>query len=325
MEAVTSNEQDRTRASLISLIFHAALFLVLVFYTWPLNKEEEQLQEQIVIEWGGGGDNAAAGLPDEGMGDNPAPQGQQMEDPSVTEEAENPAASTPVPAQPSAPPAASAPAKSNTPTTEDPNVAALRKQQEEAKRKNDEQERVRRAQDAERQRVADEQRRQQQEAADRAKKEQAERDAKKGKFGGSFGKPGASGTGQGNTNKPGNQGIPGGTGTNPNGKSNGDGGGSGGGSGTGVGMSHGGGLSGREPLRRIKPDNNFSKSGTIRVEICVDAGGSVVSANAVQKGSTSFDSDLRNKAVSAAKQWKFKPSNGADRECGWVDFYFRFQ
>ncbi len=312
MKEAINKEENRTRAAIGSTIVHALLLAFLIFYTFP---SADVLQDEPIIqlEWGGGGDNAAAGLPDEGQGDSPAPQGQQMEDPSVTEPIEDP---VPTPTPPVSKPATSTPVKTTSPTsptTSDPEVAAIKRQQEADRQKQAEADRVRRAQESAAQAEADKKR-----------QEQADRDKKKGQFGGSFGKPGSTGPGAGNTGTPGNQGIPGGTGDNPFGKSNGSGGGTGGGDGTGTGASVGGGLGGRAVQRRGPVNDTSQKQGKVVIEVCVDGSGNVISADYTQRGSTTSDSELRSKALSAAKGYRFAASTSA-KECGTITFNFRLK
>lgn len=310
MKQTVSNEENNTKAAVGSLIVHALLLAFLIFYTFPASEFKEEAVIQ--LDWGGGGDDAAAGLPDEGQGNNPAPQGQQMEDPSVTEPVENPTP-TPTPSKP----APSEPVKTSpTPpvvTGDDPDVAAVKKQQEAERQRKAEADRVRREQEAAAQAEADRKRREQEELA-----------KKKGQFGGSFGKPGSTGTGQGNTGKPGNQGIPSGTGSNPFGKSNGSGGGTGGGVGTGSGPSIGGGLGGRAVRQRGAINDNSQKQGKVVIEVCVDSDGNVISADYTQRGSTTSDSELRNKALAAARGYKFAAS-GSAKECGTITFNFQLK
>lgn len=320
MKAIVHHEEDRTKAILTSLMFHAALLALIFLYRFAAPETIEEVPPPIAIDLGGGGDNAAAGEPDRGQGDNPAPQGQQMEDPTSKEVADEPAAK-PAPAPPSTPPASQTkPSAPNIPTTEDPNVAAIKKAQEETKRKQQqEQERIRQQQEEQR-RIAEAEARARQEAAAKAQKEKDERDAKKGKFGSTFGN--GSGGGQGNTGKPGNQGIPNGTGDNPFGKSNGTGGGTGGGSGTGAGGSVGGGIGDRRVTQKVAAVDNSQKQGTVRVKVCINSQGVVTSAEPTQSGSTTSDGQLRAAATAAARKWKFEASPGADTQCGWIDFNF---
>jgi len=329
MRATLQQEDNRTKASIASFVFHAILLAILFFYRFGASEQPIQptVIELDMSNFGGGGDNAAAGLPDEGQGNDPAPQG----DPTATaqdEPADEPAPSKPAPA----PPSTSAPSKpspaaevpKNTPTANDPNSAAVRQaeekkrqEQEKIKQQQDEQRRQAEAVERERQRVA-------QEAADKARREQEERDKKKGQFGGTFGKPGATGSGQGNTGKPGNQGIPGGTGDNPFGKSTGTGGGTGGGTGTGTGTSIGGGLGNRGVVRRGRIVDDSQKSGKMAFDVCVDGDGNILSVDFTQRGSTFSDSDVRNKAIAGIKQYKFAPSDNP-KQCGTFIINFSLQ
>lgn len=329
-KAAVGEQEDRTKAALGSFLIHAALLAMLIFY--PIGRSETPIPPTVIeldLTGGGGGDNAAAGLPDEGEGDDPAPPGQQMEDPTSTEPVEKPEPTPPSKTTPPPPSNPTPPVKTdsrvttpnNTPTSTDPNAAAIkraedqkRKEEQDAKRQADE---LRRQEDARRQAEANA-------AAEKARQEQEARDKKKGQFGGSFGKPGSTGTGQGNTGKPGNQGIPGGTGDNPFGKTNGSGGGSGGGTGGGIGASVGGGLGGRAVVARGKINDDSQKSGRVVVEVCVDGNGNVMNAEYKSLGSTTSDLELRNKAITAAKGYKFASSDAA-KQCGTITFNFRLQ
>ena len=201
MNATTTvnQEENRTKAVLMSLLFHAALLAMLYFYRFHSSAPITEAPA-ILLDWGGGGDNAAAGLPDEGQGDNPAPQGQQMEDPTSTEPAEEPASDAAAAAPPPSktPPAADrskVEVPKNTPTSNDPEAAAVRRAQEEAKRKQlQEQERVRKEQETARLAEAERQRQAAAEA-ERQRQAQADRDKKKGQFGSTFGRPGDTGPG----------------------------------------------------------------------------------------------------------------------------------
>lgn len=315
MRAIAHKEADRTKAALVSVVLHAILLALLFFLTVSVEKPVLETPP-IEIDWGGGGSNAAAGTPAAGQGNSPAPVGQQMDDPSSTTPAEKPAPSTPAKSTP--PPKASTPAPTNTQTSTDPDVAALRRAQEETKRRQQQEEDTRKQQESaqraeqERQRLAEQ---------ERQRKEQEERDKKKGTFGGAFGKPGATGTGQGNTGKPGNQGQPGGTGNNPTGTA-GSGTGSGGGDGSGVGESIGGGLSGRKVVGRPQMVDDSQNTGRVAVRVCVRSDGSVASASYTQLGSTTTNSDLRNKAEGWARRYRFAPSD-ASEQCGTITFDFR--
>ncbi len=326
IHSAASEERHRTPAAVTSFLFHLGLLAILFFYRHEVKTLEPEAQA-IVLDWGGGGDDAAAGLPDEGQGNDPAPPGQQMEDPSSTEAVADPAPTPPAPTPPAktTPPKASEPSKvevpKNTPTTTDPEVAAVRKRQEDEKRRQtDEENQRRQREDAARRVEAD----RQAAAAAEADRQRKEKEAKKGKFGGAFGNSGATGTGQGNTGKPGNQGVPGGTGDNPFGKTGGTGGGTGGGSGTGTGVSVGGGIGGRSIRSRPKVNDSSQKTGKVIVKVCVNADGDVTSAVSTLAGSSTTDGELRSIAEKAARQFKFGTSANAE-ECGTISFNFRVQ
>lgn len=305
-----SQEENRTKAAIGSTLFHAILLAMLFFYVIP---KSDTPAEPTVIELdfgGGGGDNAAAGEPDKGMNDDYTPPG---EEPAPTKTTPPTAAPEPAP-QPTKSQATPPPPS---PTAEDPDVAAIKQQKEQDRKKREETDRQERArqEEANRQREAAE-------AAQRA--EQARRDKVKQNAGSAFGKPGSSGQGAGGGGKPGNGGINGGTGDNPFGKSNGDGGGTGGGSGTGTGASIGGGLGGRAVKERGRVNDTSQKSGKVVIEVCVNSNGSVVSADYTQRGSTTSDSELKNKALQAARGYRFAASS-ADQQCGTITFNFQLK
>ena len=315
MKAVVVQEQDRSKAAIMSFVFHGALLALLFFYRFSAAPPIAENLPAIMLDMGGGGDDAALGMPDEGQGNDPAPQGDP--EPAAEEPVDEPepVASKPTPPPPASTPPASTPDRTevpkNTPTTADPEVAAVRKRQEEAKRQQQEQDRVRREQDAERQRVADAERKRQQDEANRKAAEEADRQAKKKKFGGTLGS--GTGTGQGNTGKPGNQGSPSGDGSNPFGKTPGTGGGTGGGDGPGAGGGIGGGLRGRNLVTRPKPDCEGVGTGKVIVEVVVNASGNVTSAKATQRGSTLVDSQSRSCAERTAKRFVFAPAQAASQ------------
>ncbi|MCW5920837.1 MAG: hypothetical protein KIS77_00690 [Saprospiraceae bacterium] len=315
MKAIVHREEDRTKAILTSLLVHLGMLALLMFYKFSVpEKAIEPPPVYINIDmsnWGGGGDNAAQGQPDRGRNSTSAPAG----DPTDVAEPALPAKVPPAEPKPT-PPTPTPPAKTeppvNTPTTEDPNVAALRRQQqEEAKRKQEEQDRLAAI---ERERIKKEQ----EAAAAKAREEQARRDRIKNSGLGT----GGTGAGSGSGGNAGNQGIPGGTGSNPFGQSPGSGGGSGGGIGTGTGGSVGGGLGGRKVLTLAKADYDSNKQGTVRVRVCVNSDGTVVEADPTQSGSTTTDATLRSAARAAALKSRFAAEPGAEVQCGWIEYNF---
>ncbi len=108
--------------------------------------------------------------------------------------------------------------------------------------------------------------------------------------------------------------------TNPFGKGSGSGG-TAGGAGAGIEVSIGGDLAGRAVLRRGKINASPQKQGKVVIEVCVDGNGNVVSAQYTPRGSTTSDSELRTKAISALRDYTFAPSANA-KECGTITFSF---
>ena len=309
MKAIVHRDEDRTKAVLSSIMLHLGLLALLIFYKFAApEKAIEPPPTYINIEtteWGGGGDDAALGEPDQGMNSTSAPAG----DPTDVAE-EEPAEAAPSDPKPTpAPPDKAQP--NNTPTTEDPEVAALRRQQqEEAKKKQEEEARIAAEQNKKKQE-------QQAAAAEKARLEKARQDKIKNSGLGT----GGTGQGSGGGGKPGNQGVPGGNGSNPFGDGPGSGGGDGGGQGTGSGPSVGGGLGGRV-ISLAKASYTSNKSGTVRIKVCVNSEGKVVSADPTQTGSTTTDATLRNAAKDAVYKSRFNTAPGSDVQCGWIDYNF---
>lgn len=206
--------------------------------------------------------------------------------------------------------------------TEDPAVIALRKQKarEEAERQA-ERRREQREAEAQRRREqaeAAEQRRQAEaaEAARRAEAEaerrrQAEADALKGQLGGAFG----TGSGNGNTGRPGNQGVDDG---DPNADRL-------------SGMSTGsgrvsGGLGGRGVLASPPVRESRQASGIVVVDVCVNPNGQITKASYTQNGSTTADPSLVADAIKNAREWRFAANELAPAEqCGRITYNFKVQ
>jgi Membrane-bound metallopeptidase len=305
-----NQEENRTKAAIASLLFHAGLLLVLIFYTFSSPEPITESPAIILDFGGGGGDNAAAGEPDKGMNSTYTPPG---EEPIAAPSKPKPTAPEPV----TKPTKTQATPPPPTPTTSDPDVAAIRQQKEQERKQREEADRQERARQEEINR--------QREAEEAAKRAEADRRNKvKNNAGSAFGKPGGTGQGAGGGGNPGNGGVPGGTGDNPFGKSSGTGGGSGGGDGTGIGASIGGGLGGRAVVSRGRIVDDSQKSGKVVIEVCVDSDGRVVSADYTQRGSTTSDSELKSKALQAAKAYRFAASN-AETQCGTITFNFQLK
>ena len=310
MKAVVNQEENRTKAAIGSALFHAALLALLFFYVLPAPEFPNEPAVIALDFGGGGGDNAAAGEPDKGMNDDYTPPGEEPA-PSKSQPVESTPEPAPTPSKSQATP------PPPTATSDDPDVAAIKQQKEQDRKRKEEADRQARARQEEENR--------QREAAEQARREEhAKRDRVKNNAGSAFGKPGSSGQGAGGGGKPGNGGINGGTGDNPFGKSNGTGGGTGGGDGTGTGASIGGGLGGRAVVSRGRINDTSQKSGKVVIEVCVNSSGSVVSADYTQRGSTTSDSELKSKAIQAARGYRFAASS-ADQQCGTITFNFQLK
>ena len=259
------------------------------------------------------------GFPDQGQGEENAPPTTSEEESSEPEEVQ-PEEVAPEP-EPEPTPEPPKPVKESPKVvkekevvkTEDPNEVALRKQKEKEAREKAEQERQ--AEEAARKKAAEEAaKRKAAEAeakrkADEEAKKKAEADALKNEIGGLFG----SGSGKGNTGKPGNQGDPNG---DPNssvltGISTGSG-------------TVGGGLGNRGVLGNPRITDDFDEKGKVVIEVCVDGAGSVVSATFTQKGSTTTSSRLQAIAIANAKKWKFSKSS-IDKQCGTITYDFKLK
>lgn len=84
----------------------------------------------------------------------------------------------------------------------------------------------------------------------------------------------------------------------------------------------GGGLEGRGIVYTPTIQDNSQRTGRVVVRICVNSKGEVISADYMQAGSTTADSELRNMAVRNAKKFKFS-SRSIDRQCGTITIDFK--
>ena len=290
-------KENEQKGILLSLTCH--ILLVLAFIFAPTIEPPKVIPPaQIVVELpddllGG----AALGLPNEGRGnDRPSP-GQPNPNAGNGGNPE-PSAPTPTPITPPPPvrPVITKPQTPSAPkptqTTEDPSAVALRKQQEAARQKAEEQ--------AYQQRQAE---------IERQKAEQA---ARKKKYDDRM-KPnnGTNGDGKGsNTNLPGNQGIPDGDPNSDNltgrfgGPGNTDGFGS------------------RKTTNVPKCEDNSSGEGTVIVEAVIDRQGNVISTRCYAQGTTTSDPYLIAKARDCAADYKFQAGT-TDKVKGRIRFVFK--
>ncbi|MEO0732203.1 MAG: TonB family protein [Bacteroidota bacterium] len=277
------------------------------------------------------------GFIDQGQGEeNAAASATQPSTPPPTPQPEpTPPQPQPEPATPPPPPAAPEPAPQQREVVqqEDPAAVALRQQkarEEAARRAREEQQRREANAEAERQRQAEEaerRRRQQQEeerrrldaeeaarqqriAEEKARRE-AEANATRDQIGGLFG----SGSGNGNTGRPGNTGV-------ENGDPNAD-------RLTGISTGDGrvsGGLGGRGVLKSPAVRENSQVSGRVVVSVCVGPDGNISEAKYTQSGSSTADPNLVRAAIANAKKWKFKADATApQRQCGKITYDFKVQ
>ena len=309
-----TEQKNQGTGAVVSGAVHLAIALLMFLVPMGMHKMDPPPPEP-------GGILVALGEPDKGQGDDPAPQGQQMDDPSQTKEVDvpkesppKPAPSKPVPAKPATPPPTKTTPTKTTPApskvvTEDPAAVRVREQQAAAKKKRDDEERSRADAAAKTKAAKD--------AADAATKAKAAKDAAdakaradaKGKFGSKLGQGG--GQGQGNTGKPGNQGDPNGDPSSKvlDGISTGSG-------------TIGGGLKGRATKKKApKVEESSNSEGTVTVEVCVDSNGNIASAIVTQKGTTTTDSKLRAAAVANAKLNLFEGKD-IDKQCGTITYIF---
>ena len=318
-----AEEENDKKGMLLSMIAHIAILLAMYLMPDlppPIPKEPAKIVVELPQDLLGGG--PALGLPDQGSGSNPAP-GKPDPNAGNSEPAPKP---TPTPPTPTPPPPVkpviSKPAPAPTPsktvqTTEDPNAAVIRRQNEENRRKAEEAKYQQQAAEREKQRQADAANQAKEDAKRKADADAAAAKAAKDKFGSRFGTGsgggtnggGGTGTGQGNTGKPGNQGKPDG---DPDSKVL---------TGMGTGPGTVNGFGGRGVKNAPKLSESSQKAGTVVLDVCVDADGNVTSAKFKAVGSNTNDSELVDAAVRNARQYRFS-AGGAERQCGTITYRF---
>ena len=84
------------------------------------------------------------------------------------------------------------------------------------------------------------------------------------------------------------------------------------------------GLNGRSVVFAPLIEDDSQKTGRVVVDVCVNSEGIVTSASYTQKGSTTNDPYLVDKAEESAKKWRFSTSE-EPRQCGviTIDFYLK--
>jgi outer membrane biosynthesis protein TonB len=297
--------KDENIARMLTFAIHAILIalLFLPFLNFPDEPIPPPEKEGLLVSFG---------LPDQGQGDDkPMTQNEEKIVPPLPPSESKPEKPEKtkveeVKVQPK--PENTKPSKAPDPkviTTEDPDVAALKKKQKEDAIKAEEEVKAKKAIEAEAKRQADAETSRKKAEADAAAKEKADLENAKKQYGDVFG------TGKGKTGKPGNQGDPNGDPNADNLK----------GISTGSGKV-GGGLGGRGVTYEPTVTENSQKTGRVVVNVCVDSKGKVISSKYTQKGSTTTDATLRQIAEDSALKFKFSASD-ADQQCGTITYDFK--
>jgi len=300
-------EKDKQRSRIVSGVIHLGIIILLImpFLTFPVPPPG---QEGVMVSFG---------EPDIGQGDDrPVTQDEDPElmDPTppttteteVVEEVVEETQPDPEPEpvkKPTKPKKVTKPHKKVL-TSAEKAAIARKKQKAEAERKRKAEADAKAAEEARKRKQAEEKKKA---AAAAAAKKAAELKAAKDKLGGVFNKN--KGKGQGNTGKPGSQGLPNG---DPNANKVGFGGGK-----------VGGGLGDRGVLGAPKIRNTTNKSGKVTIRVCVNSAGKVISAEFTQKGSTTTDARLIAIAKKNAKGFKF--TKGPSKQCGTISYNFKFK
>lgn len=86
----------------------------------------------------------------------------------------------------------------------------------------------------------------------------------------------------------------------------------------------GGGLANRGVLFEPEVKDDSQKTGKIVMKVCVDAQGKVTEATFTQRGSTTVDGELRQKAKRAANKYKFDSAD-IEEQCGTITFDFKVE
>jgi len=301
-------EKDKKRSRVVSGVIHLGIILILIlpFLTYPTPPPG---QEGVMVSFG---------EPDIGMGDDrPVTQDKDPElmDPTppttteteVVEEVVEETQPDPEPEPvktPTKPKKVTKPQKKVLTSSEKAAIArkkqkAIEKQRQQAEADAKAAEEARKRKQAEDKKKA---------AAAAAAKKAADLKAAKDKFGGVFNKN--KGNGQGNTGKPGSQGLPNG---DPNATKVGFGGGK-----------VGGGLGDRGLIGAPKVRNTTNKSGKVTIKVCVNSAGRVISTDFTQKGSSTTDAKLIAIAKKNAKGFKFT-KGGPSKQCGTISYNFKFK
>jgi len=283
-----TNEKEDKRKGMYFGLGYTLILLIILLLPLLTYTYPPPGQEGILVSFG---------MPEVGQGDDlPDTQPDEIVEPTPPVESE----AVEVPQETVTPPAPD----DNILTSEMEQEIKIREQQDQQRQREDA-ERIRQERIERERREAVEAERRRAEAE--AKRQQEEYEQAKRQFGELLG------GGRGQTGQSGNQGDPGG---NPDaGRLEGIS--------TGSGMV-GGGLGDRGVLFEPSIRDNSQKTGRVVVRVCVNSQGEVVSAEYTQRGSTTTDGDLRNKAIESAKRFRFTASD-LDRQCGTITIDFRLE
>ena len=83
-----------------------------------------------------------------------------------------------------------------------------------------------------------------------------------------------------------------------------------------------GALQNRSVVRPVIVAQQHPTKGVVAIKVCVDSFGDVHSAKFTQKGSTTFNNELKKIAINSTEQIKFQKSDQPD-QCGVVTYYFQ--
>ena len=283
----TNGREDRNKGIYFS-VGYVLILIIVLFLPFLTYTYPPPGQEGILVSFG---------MPEVGQGDDlPDTQPEEVVEPSPPVESE------PIEVQEEAVPP---PAPDDNILTSEMEQEIKIKEQQEQQRQRENAERVRQERIERERREALEAERKR--AEEEARKRQEEYEQTKKQFGDLLG------GGRGQTGEAGNQGDPEG---DPNAQKLD-------GISTGSGMV-GGGLGDRGVLFEPSISDNSQKTGRVVVTVCVNAQGEVISADYTQRGSTTTDGDLRNKAIESARRFRFTQSN-TDRQCGTITIDFRLE
>ena len=279
LQITQDEERERRKGFIISLAVHA-LIILLALLPLLTYQDPPPGQEGVLISFGeidqGSGDDRPDVQNDEYV-EEPMEESQPEDVPEPVQEAVEPPK----------------PVEKKIMTVDDSEIRIKKQKEQEAAKEAAEQ---RANEDAARKKAA----------AEAAAQKKSEYDKARKQYGDFFG-----GSGKGNTDKPGNQGVPDGDpdATKLEGISKGSG-------------VVGDGLTNRGVKRAPEISDSSQKTGRVVIYVCVDKSGNVTKADYTQRGSTTSDSRLVTLAKQNAYRYLFSASN-QDEQCGTITYDFK--